>query len=230
MYRYADVQHEASESRKWGCFQRHFIWRTQSSVITDRNYSKEILFKQVICLLDHRGSLLKTIDLWIIDISEFARKQSNLNLSDLGMRLTWGPVMDGDREGTACIAVRHKNTRRLVKHPDSLWETSAVWSGYVAKAFPSTLTDMWRSSSLSISWASPSLSPFNQRHEFTSPSSRSVEMKICLVLRCQTWDELEFLMNHSLGFSLKTRRHTEQLKKSFSRHHVPVTGTNLWSW
>lgn len=47
--------------------------------------------------------------------------------------------MDSATEGTACITVRKKNTTRLVKHPDSLWETSVVCSGLAAKAFPTTL-------------------------------------------------------------------------------------------
>lgn len=52
--------------------------------------------------------------------------------------------MDRGGERTACITVR-KNPTRLVKHPDSLWETSVVCSGLVAKAFPTTLHGyMWR--------------------------------------------------------------------------------------
>lgn len=51
--------------------------------------------------------------------------------------------MEGDREGMAHITVR-KYPTRLVKHTESLWETSVVCSGSVAKAFPKTLGDMWR--------------------------------------------------------------------------------------
>ena len=101
------------------------------------------MFQQVIGLLYHRGLLVEKNELLINNISVFARKQSNLKHPDFGMKFDMRP---SDRNGTACITVR---TTRLVKHPDSLWETSVVYSGSVAKAFPTTQRFVSAGSSLS---------------------------------------------------------------------------------
>lgn len=58
------------------------------------------------------------------------------------------------------IMVREKTQSRLVKHPDSLWETSVVCSGSMANVFPDNTAEKYlqAGSSLSHQVFSPSLS------------------------------------------------------------------------
>lgn len=153
-----------------------------------------------------RGLLVKENDLWIINISVFAKRQSNFKHADFGMEFDMRPCHGLRlREGTACITVR-KNPTRLVKHPDSLWETSVVCTGSMAKAFPTSLPrDMWRLDQVSpIESFSLCPSPDFVLHcpscsHLTNEMNKS---KLCVVqwdeclsgpeMKCQKWwDDLE---------------------------------------
>lgn len=49
------------------------------------------------------------------------------------------------------IMVREKTQSRLVKHPDSLWETSVVCSGSMAKDFPDNTAEKYLEPGSSLS-------------------------------------------------------------------------------
>lgn len=142
------------------------IRRAQFSVICQTKLHLHLIFEKGTFCLNKQISALNQGAYWLKKNDLFVsrscqRSKATSRLAEFGrefdMRLSW----------TETVRERHvsrseKNPTRLVKHPDSLWETSVVCAGVCGQGFSRHHCgeDMWRLDRVFFSPSISGLCPF----------------------------------------------------------------------